>query len=190
MDVRHLSLAHFGAVILLLYAHPHPRRSVANRALLDGVSDLDGVAVHALYDHYPDFAIDVAAERERLAGARLVVWQAPLYWYSVPALLKLWFEVVLTRGYAYGPGGSALEGKHCLWVTSTGADPDAYTDAGRHAHTFGAFEPQIRQTARFCGMRWLEPLVVHGAHRVPPDVLHAAAQTYRQRLESWRREHG
>ena len=45
----HLSLAHFGAVILLLYAHPHPRRSVANRVLLDGVRDLDGVAVHALY---------------------------------------------------------------------------------------------------------------------------------------------
>jgi len=177
-------------VILLLYAHPHPRRSVANRVLLDAVRELDGVTVHALYDRYPDFAIDVPAERERLASARLVIWQAPLYWYSVPALLKLWFEVVLTRGYAYGAGGTALEGKHCLWVATTGAEAEAYTDAGRHAHAFNAFEPHIRQTARYCGMQWLEPMVVHGAHRVGGEVLQAAGQTYRQRLESWRRAHG
>jgi glutathione-regulated potassium-efflux system ancillary protein KefF len=178
------------AVILVVYAHPHPRQSHANRILLDGVRELPGLTMHSLYDLYPDFAIDVGAERERLADAGLIVWQAPLYWYSVPALLKLWFEVVLTRGYAYGPGGTALADKSCLWVTTTGAESDAYTPGGRHAHEFGAFVPQIRQTARFCGMHWLEPLVVHGAHRVPLETLHAAAQAYRGRLEHWRNGHG
>jgi glutathione-regulated potassium-efflux system ancillary protein KefF len=177
-------------VILLVYAHPQPRQSRANRILLDAVRDLPTLAVHALYDRYPDFAIDVAAERQRLADAQLIVWQAPLYWYSVPALLKLWFEVVLTRGYAYGPGGTALADKSCLWVTTTGAESEAYTPAGRHAHEFGAFVPHVRQTARFCGMQWLEPLVVHGAHRVAVEVLQAAAREYRVRLEHWQSGRG
>jgi hypothetical protein len=41
----------------------------------------------------------------------------------------------------------------------------------------------IEQTARFCGMRWEAPLVLHGAHRVSDPVLDAAASGYRERLE-------
>ena len=168
--------------VLVVYAHPHPGRSVANRALIDAVRDLAGVAVRSLYDDYPDFAIDADAERELLRNAHLVVWQHPLYWYSAPALLKLWFEVVLERGWAYGDGGTALAGKDCLWVTTTGALDEAYTPRGRHAHPFEAFVPQIEQTARFCGMRWLDPIVVHGAHLISPQELQSLGQGYRRRL--------
>jgi glutathione-regulated potassium-efflux system ancillary protein KefF len=177
-------------VILILYAHPHPRRSIAGRALLDAVSDLEGVAVHSLYDAYPDFAIDSAAERERIGAARLVVWQHPLYWYGVPALLKLWWEEVLVRGWAYGDGGSALRGKDCLWATTTGALPDAYSESGVHGYPFEAYVPAVRQTARFCGMNWLDPIIVHGAHRLPSDALHAQALQYRARLAQYVERHG
>ena len=181
---------HNPAVILILYAHPHPRRSSAGRALLDGVRGLQGVTVHSLYDAYPDFAIDSAAERERLGAARLVVWQHPLYWYGVPALLKLWWEQVLVHGWAYGDGGNALSGKDCLWVTTTGALPDAYSDNGVHGHPFEVFVPPVRQTARFCGMNWLDPIVVHGAHRLQPEALRAAASQYRSRLAAYVERHG
>jgi glutathione-regulated potassium-efflux system ancillary protein KefF len=177
-------------VILILYAHPRPRRSIAGRALLDAVSDLEGVTVHSLYDVYPDFAIDSAAERERLGEARLVVWQHPLYWYGVPALLKLWWEEVLVRGWAYGDDAGALRGKDCLWVTTTGALPDAYSESGVHGHPFEAYVPAIRQTARFCGMNWLDPIVVHGAHRTQADALRAQALHYRARLEQYAERHG
>lgn len=177
-------------MILILYAHPRPRRSIAGRALLDAVSDLEGVTVHSLYDVYPDFAIDSAAERERLGEARLVVWQHPLYWYGVPALLKLWWEEVLVRGWAYGDGAGALRGKDCLWVTTTGALPDAYSESGVHGHPFEAYVPAIRQTARFCGMNWLDPIVVHGAHRTQADALRAQALHYRARLEQYAERHG
>lgn len=177
-------------MILLLLAHPHPRQSVAGRALIDAVRDLPGVTVHALYDAYPDFCIDVEAERRRLQGARLVVWQHPLYWYGVPALLKLWWEQVLVRGWAYGDGGNALSGKDCLWVTTTGALPDAYAGNGVHGHPFDAFVPPVRQTARFCGMNWLDPIVVHGAHRLQPESLRAVASQYRSRLEAYAGLHG
>lgn len=177
-------------MILILHAHPHPRRSIAGRALLEAVSDLDRVTVRSLYDLYPDFAIDTAAEHAQLAAARLIVWQHPLYWYGVPALMKLWWEEVLLRGWAYGEGGTALRGKDCLWVTTTGALAEAYSEQGAHGHAFEAFVPAVRQTARFCGMAWLDPIVVHGAHRSSTETLRGHAARYRERLETYARDHG
>ena len=55
------------ARIALIYAHPYPNRSRANRSLLSSVRGLDGVRVRSLYERYPDFAIDVDAEQELLA---------------------------------------------------------------------------------------------------------------------------
>jgi glutathione-regulated potassium-efflux system ancillary protein KefF len=172
-------------VILLVYAHPHPQRSVAGAALLNAVRDVEGLEVHSLYDRYPDFWIDADAERERIARAKLVIWQHPLYWYGMPSLMKLWLEDVFVRGWAYGDGGNALEGKDCLWVTSTGALADAYTPAGPHRHGFEAFQPAVEQTARFCSMNWLPPVIVHGAHRVGSDALSAHASAYRARLDAY-----
>jgi glutathione-regulated potassium-efflux system ancillary protein KefF len=169
--------------INLIYAHPYPNRSRANSALLGAVQNLAGVGVRSLYDRYPDFAIDVEQEQKALLEAELVVWQHPLYWYTVPALLKHWFEKVLARGWAYGAGGTALVGKRCLWVTTTGSDAGGYAPNGMHGHEFEAFVPVVKQTALFCGMRWEEPLIVHGAHKIGDLTLAELAATYRARLE-------
>jgi glutathione-regulated potassium-efflux system ancillary protein KefF len=176
-------------LIALLHAHPHPDRSIGGRMLLQAVRDLDGVAVRSLYDLYPDFSIDVAAERAALEPARLVIWQHPFYWYGVPPLLKLWFDEVLTEGYAFN-GGRALEGKDCLWVTTTGGGPDAFSETGRHGHPFDAFVVPMAQIARFCGMNFLSPLVVQGAHRLPTATLQQLAAAYRTLLADYLARHG
>ena len=103
-------------MILVVYAHPYPTRSRAGRALLQAIGDLPDVTVRSLYDLYPDFDIDVTAEQEALARAQLIVWLHPFYWYSVPGLMKHWFDKVLEQGWAYGEGGTALAGKRCLWA--------------------------------------------------------------------------
>src|SRR5262245_51490007 len=110
---------------LLVYAHPYPLRSRANRALLAALEGLPQLEVRSLYDLYPDFGIDIGTEQRALLRAELVIWQHPMYWYSVPGLLKHWFDKVLARGWAYGEGGTALRGKTCLWVTTTGGDEHA-----------------------------------------------------------------
>ena len=171
-------------MIAVLQAHPYPDRSRANRLLTRAVDDLPGVVVRSLYDLYPDFAIDVQAEQQVLEAAEVVVWQHPLFWYSAPALLKLWYEQVLTDGWAYGPGGDALRGKPCLWVVTTGGDDGDYRAEGVHGHPFQAFASVVRQTAIFCGMTWLDPLVVHGANRVDDETLHAWGERYRDTLVS------
>ncbi len=168
--------------IAVLFAHPYPHRSRANKALLAAVEEVEGLVVRSLYERYPDFDIDAEAERTLLREADVVVWQHPMYWYSVPGLLKHWFDKVLTRGFAYGDGGTALRGKRCLWVTTTGGGDDAFKVGAMHDHPMASFVPPIEQTARFCGMTWESPLVVHGAHKIDDEALAAHGRSYRSRL--------
>src|SRR5688572_30376340 len=170
-------------MIVLVFAHPYPDRSRANRRLLEAASSIEGVQVRSLYDMYPGFDIDVQAEQASLEQANAIVWQHPMYWYSVPGLLKHWFDKVLVRGWAYGDGTMALAGKRCLWVTTTGGDEKAFRTDGIHGHPFHSFVAPVEQTARFCGMLWQEPLILRGAHRVADSVLESAALNYRARLQ-------
>jgi glutathione-regulated potassium-efflux system ancillary protein KefF len=169
-------------MIALIYAHPYPDRSRANRLLLAAVRDLPELELRSLYELYPDFGIDVEAEQELLRRGGLVVLLLPLFWFSVPGLMKHGFDKVLARGFAYGVGGDALVGKSCLWLVTTGGDERAFSPAGMHGHPFSAFEPAIEQTARFCGMRWEPPIIVHGAHRIGEQGLAARAEHYREAL--------
>jgi len=173
-------------MICVIHAHPYLSRSRANRALADALRAAPGLELRALYDLYPDFDIDVDAEQRALAQARLVVWMHPIYWYSVPALMKHWFDKVLAYGWAYGEGGTALAGKHCLWVPTTGGNEEAYTPTGMHAHPFASFVPALEQTARFCGMQWEPPHVLHGAGTIDERALAAHAAALVERLAPWR----
>ena len=172
-------------MILVVYAHPYPASSRACAALLEAVRGREGVELRSLYDLYPDFDIDGDAERSALERARLVVWLHPFYWYSVPALLKHWFDHVLIKGWSHGEGGGALAGKDCLWVTTTGGGEEAFSPEGRHGHAFEAFTPPMKQIARYCGMNWLDPVVVNGAHEVTPAALREAGARFRETLDAW-----
>jgi glutathione-regulated potassium-efflux system ancillary protein KefF len=171
--------------IVVLYAHPHGRRSTANRPLIEAVADLPGVAVRDLYERYPDYDIDARAEQQAAREAELIVFQYPTYWYSLPPLLKLWIDSVLAHGWAYGPGGTALAGKHLWCVTTTGGDRVAYTSGGTHGCSYEAFLPPLVQTARLCGMIWLPPWIIHGVPYLDADALRAWAARYRDRLATY-----
>lgn len=97
--------------ILLIHAHPKPSTSIAQKAMLNASRNVDGITHHDLYAAYPDFAIDVKREQEMLLAHDLIIFQHPFYWYSTPAIIKEWQDVVLDFGWAYGPGGDKLHGK-------------------------------------------------------------------------------
>ena len=171
--------------IKVIYSHPYPNRSRAGRGLLEAVRDMPALEVRPLYSLYPDFNIDVHAEQQALIAADIVVWQGPFYWYGLPSLMNLWFEKVLVRGWAYGEGARALRGKTVLWVATVGGPTTTYQAGGIHGHPFDSFVPAISQTARFCGMRWVDPpVIVHGAHGIGAELLRQASQDYRRRLDA------
>ena len=51
---------------------------------------------------HPNYQIDVTAEQAKLVKADVIVWQFPVNWYSLPALLKKWLDNVFSHGFAYG----------------------------------------------------------------------------------------
>jgi glutathione-regulated potassium-efflux system ancillary protein KefF len=171
--------------ILILYAHPSHHLSRVNRRLIDAAQSLPNVTLHDLYECYPDFHIDVAQEQTLLAEADLIVFQHPVQWYSMPSLLKEWVDVVLEDGWAYGPGGTALHGKDFWLVVSTGGVHESYDTGAYHGHPFAAFLPPYRQTAALCGMRWQEPLILHGARQASDAAIGAHAQDYLHRLQTY-----
>jgi glutathione-regulated potassium-efflux system ancillary protein KefF len=171
-------------MVLVLYAHPYPDRSRANRALVEALGGLEGVRVRSLYELYPDFHIDARAEQAAVERTRTIVLQHPLYWYSPPAIMAMWFEKVLLHGWAFGAGGTALRGKRCLWVVTTGSPGELYSPQGVHGMSFEACEVTLRSTAVLCGMQWLSPMIVHDARTMPRADLDAVASRYRERLSA------
>ena len=171
--------------ILILYAHPGAEISRANRAMLDAVRSSPRVVINDLYQNYPDFYIDIARERALLTQADLIILQHPIHWYSMPALQKEWLDQVLERGWAFGPGGTALHGKDFLLVATTGADAAAYQPEERHGYPFEEFLPPYRQTARLCGMHWHPPYLLHAARDVSAATLAQHAADYRAMLDQY-----
>lgn len=177
------------ARVLVLLAHPDLRGSRVNRRLMQAVQALpsEQVQLRDLYALYPDHAIDVGAEQAATSAAELIVWQHPIHWYSMPALMKQWLDEVLTLGWAYGPGGTALHGKDLWLVGSTGGPEGAYHPQGYNRYFFDAFLPPYEQTAALCGLRFLPPLLLHGAHGVDEAQLSAHTTLYQTRLASYPR---
>ena len=144
-------------------------------------------SVSSQYQLYPDFNIDVAAEQAALARADLVIWQHPMQWYSVPPLLKLWMDKVLSHGWAYGHNGIALRGKSLMWAVTTGGG-ESHFDIGSFPG-FPVLAQPLQATALYCGMKWLPPFAMHCTFICDDETLQAQARHYRQRLIDWQEAH-
>lgn len=72
------------------------------------------------------YSAEVGAHMDRLLAAERVIVVFPVYWGSVPALLKGWIDRVWNYGFAYGRSTPRLAGKSILWLGlagATGNDP-------------------------------------------------------------------
>ena len=175
-----------GNTILILFAHPALEKSRVNRRLVDAVRSLDGVTFHDLYEAYPEFDVDVRREQQLLEEHAVVVLQHPLFWYSTPALVKQWEDLVLEHGWAYGASGTALAGKPVLNVVTTGGPERAYQKNHQGGFTLDDLLLPLRQTFLLCGMDYLPPFLVHGTHGMVDDEIGRHARDYRRVLEKLR----
>lgn len=137
-----------------------------NRRLLQAVTGIDAVTVHDLYEAYPDFQIQVKYEQDLLLAHDIIVFQHPFYWYSSPALLKEWQDLVLEHGFAYGHEGTALRGKKMFSAITAGGSEQSYCQEGYNRFSIRQLLAPFEQTARLCGMEYLPPFMVHGTHKL------------------------
>ena len=127
--------------VLILFAHPAPHKSRINRRLIESVKGLNNVTINDLYEEYPTFDIDVQHGQDLLLTHDIIVFQHPFYWYSSPAILKEWEDLVLEYGFAYGVGGTKLHGKLFLTAITTGAPREASQGGKRSSSGNNSMRP-------------------------------------------------
>ena len=169
--------------VLILFAHPRFEKSFVNSILLNQIPDLEGIRFHDLYEAYPDFNIDVNFEKKLLAEHQVIIWQHPFYWYSAPPIIKQWIDLVLQFGWAYGPGGNALEGKLIFNSITAGGQRSAYSPEGHNRFEIRQLLAPFDQTARLCKMIYLPPFAIHGTHVIKKEEILQMAEQYRNILE-------
>ena len=153
------------ANVLVYYAHPGHQVSRINKAMLDVARTIAGLTLVDLYAEYPRLDIDVDLEQERLTQHDLIVFQCPLFWYSTPAIVKEWQDLVLEQGFAYGHDGNALAGKVMMFALTAAGPQAAYTSDGYQHFDLRTFLTPLEQTARLCKMRFAAPYVLFDALR-------------------------
>jgi len=173
--------------VLILFAHPALQKSRVNRRLIAAVHDLENVTINDLYEEYPDFSVNVQREQELLLSNDIIIFQHPFYWYSCPAILKEWEDLVLQYGFAYGAHGTKLNGKWVLTAITTGSSTSAYQRNGYNYFTIRELLAPFEQSVRFCGMVYLPPFVISGTLELKSvEEIAECAALYRQAVESLR----
>lgn len=186
-------------------------KTLGDQGLRVEVSDLYGMRFKAVLDadDFPDrqdatvfdpaaeqmhavacgaLAPDIATEIEKVRRADLIIVQFPLWWSSVPAILKGWLDRVLAQGFAVNTATGEvyargrLRGKKALVVTTTGSPPELYAPGGPHGDLRELLRPLTHGTLEFCGLEVLPTHVVYGAAGIAPDDADREIEIYQDRL--------
>ena len=132
-------------------------------------------------------AADIQAELARLQRADLVIFNFPVYWFSVPAILKGWFDRVLVSGYCYGgkrfydQGG--LVGKRAMLALTIGGQPHMLEEGGIHGALNDMLKPVLRGTLAYTGMSVLPPFVAWHVPYISAEARADLLEQYRQTLQ-------
>jgi putative NADPH-quinone reductase len=122
---------------LVIVAHPNFSESVINKRWAHELANYpDQYTVHNLADAYPDAIYDVEKEQALVEAHGNLVFQFPLFWFSCPAMLKAWFDQVLTHGWAYGrKTGDKLKDRKIALAVSCGIRQRDYRPDGKYRYT-------------------------------------------------------
>ncbi len=149
--------------VTVILAHADYGKSVANKTIIESLKKrYPDIRIRNLTKSYSDFFIDIDVEQQNLIESDIIVLQFPLYWYNMPAILKQWFDTILTEGFAYGTNGDHLKGKVLLASITAGGDSDDYTSEGVLHHNLESFFYNLEASARFCQMKYIAPVVGFG----------------------------
>ncbi|BCZ18696.1 general stress protein 14 [Helicobacter sp. NHP19-012] len=165
---------------LVVLAHPDLQKSRVNKALKESISH-KGAVFSQLYQKYPDFKIDVAAEQQLLTQAERIVFQFPIFWYSYPPLFKKYLDDVLAYGFAYGSNGKALHSKEFSLAVSLGSPIENYTKGGSQTLlTIEDILAPLKATTLFVGGTYTGHFATFGALNLSDQDLAIHCQDYQE----------
>jgi NAD(P)H dehydrogenase (quinone) len=139
---------------------------------------------------------DVAAEQDKLRRADLVIFQFPLWWFSMPAIMKGWFDRVYAYGFAYGVGEhsekrwgvrygeGAFKGKRAMLVVTTGGWADHYSERGINGPIDDLLFPIQHGLLFYPGFDVLPPFLVFKTSAMNPARHDEILSTLGKRLDT------
>jgi len=131
-------------------------------------------------------APDIASELARLQQADLLIFQFPLWWFGLPAILKGWIDRVFVSGAVYGRSAmferGKFRGKRAMVCVTTGAPAEAFGPQALNGDMLDLLMPLHRGVFGFTGMTVLPPFVGHHVPYAGDSGRAAILQGYRGHL--------
>ncbi|XP_010829727.1 PREDICTED: ribosyldihydronicotinamide dehydrogenase [quinone] [Bison bison bison] len=151
-----------------------------------------GVEAHKAYKKQ-SLSSDIIEEQKKLQEADLVIFQFPLYWFSVPAVLKGWMDRVLCQGFAFDFPGSYddgfLKGKLAILSLTTGGTASMFSKTGVNGDFRYFLWPLQHGTLHFCGFKVLAPQISFGPEMASEEERKRMVASWAQRLKTlWEEE--
>ena len=129
---------------------------------------------------------DIVAEMDKLERADLVIFQFPIWWFGMPAILKGWADRIFARGFAYLPGRKyetgMFRGKIAMVAATTGTSADTYAPDGIDGDVLAVLWPIHNGLLRYSGFDVLTPFVAYVPGRVGEAGREGYLEAYRKRL--------
>jgi NAD(P)H dehydrogenase (quinone) len=132
------------------------------------------------------FAPDLRAEMDKLFSCDVLIFQFPLWWVGLPAILKGWIDRVFAMGRAYGGGRyfsrGVFTGKRAMCSITVAGSEAAYSDAGAYGPMEAILFPIHHGILGFVGFTVIEPFVVYAPARMTAEDRRTHLARYDQRL--------
>jgi len=164
---------------------------VSDRRNFVTVADADYLKQQAEERHatrHHGFAPDINAELEKLEWCDTLVFQFPLWWFGLPAILKGWVDRVFAMGRVYGGGrwydNGCFRGKRAMLSVTIGGPATMYGEDGLSGDIRMLLFPIQHGMLRFTGFEVVPPFIVHGPARIGQEARAARIRAYGERLLS------
>jgi len=131
---------------------------------------------------------DIKTEVEKIFWADLIIFHFPLWWFSMPAIMKGWMDRVIINGPLYSRGrwysNGVLKGKRAFVTITTGGPKTVYSETGINGYMENLLFPIQHGIFHFLGMNALEPFIVYSSPYISEEERKEKLEDYRKKLSS------
>ncbi|XP_071332008.1 NAD(P)H dehydrogenase [quinone] 1-like [Trachinotus anak] len=129
---------------------------------------------------------DITEEQRKVTEADLIIFQFPMYWFSVPAIMKGWFDRVLTLGFAYSKdkrySNGIFKDKKTILSFTTGSHESMFSANGINGDMNVTLWPLQNGILHYCGFQVLAPQIFWAPSHVPAEACSTMLEAWRKRL--------
>lgn len=137
------------------------------------------------------FAPELAAEQRKVLASDFLIFQFPLWWFGLPAILKGWVDRVFAAGLIYDHtrwySKGVFRGKRAMVSMTTAGSPTIYSKTGLNGDMDEIMFPINHGILYFVGFDVLPPFIAWSVSRVDQQTRERYLCEYEQRLLDWRR---